>query len=180
LEHAAPQWLKDHFEDLALFMEAIQPIDGFGVRIDQSPKGRMIHADGGTRAGTAATAIPFELLDASDESDNKIRVRKGVVMEYGTANEWIPTGMFPGDDPTFVEDAVGTDGVVYLEITVDGDGDVLSLTIGVAATLPAATTTVGYKVLGHYATNDSVFSVLSEDIGSQNYLHCGGGHYFWS
>ena len=178
LKHKAPRWFKEWCDSISEFVTASQPIAGFGTSISQLPKGRQIHSAGGITAQGVATGVNFQGYDASTGGVAKIRVKSGVVTVFGGA-AYIPTGMYIADTTPYIVNAVGTSGFVYLVMEVDGDGLFQSLTIGIGATVPVDTATIGIKVLVEYGTDSGQFFVTGA-IGDQNYLHCGGYHAFWS
>lgn len=174
LDHAAPKWLKEYLESLRDFITRIQPIQGLGTSITQAPKGRAINANPGEGGSiTADGTVGFQLVDASTEGQNKVRVILGTVKAGGTS--WLPTGMTVGDDPSYVLD-VGSDGYIVLIVTVDTDGIANSATIGDETTIPPDTATNGHLVLGTYGGES--FAVTGA-VGDQAYIHAGGEHHFF-
>lgn len=179
VDHAMPAWLRDHLDSLAEYIEQRQPIAGLGVSMSQAPMGTVINAapGGGT---TAVETIPFRVVNASVGGAQKVRVFFGAV-SVPPQGSYVPAGMSPGDDPRFIFDVSGN-GSAVLIVTVDAAGLVNSVTIGeIASGTPIINTaTTGHLVLGTWSTTAGKFSVVSLEQGAQNYLHCGGSHYFWT
>lgn len=173
-----PPKIKRYIERLCDWLKATQPVDGLGMSMTQTPNGRVLNATGGgTSGGASARIYSFQVLDASTESTKKVRIRLGTVKSDGAL--WIPTGMFPGDTPPLIMDAVGTDGVVALKMTVDANGDTTAAEIYVGATQPADSSTVGYWLLGTYGTDtEGNFSVVSANAEDQAHIFCGTEHHF--
>lgn len=177
VEFRLPRRLKAYHDALCDWLDAIQPVAGLGVSISQQPHGRVISAAGGAGGASGGSrVVSFQVTDASTESTKKVRIRLGTVKSDGSL--WIPTGMFLGDTPPLIMDVVGTDGVVCLKMTVDGNGDTTAAEIYIGASQPSDGTTNGYWLLGTYATDGDLFSVTSTNAEDQAHIFCGIEHHF--
>ncbi len=170
-----PAPLMDWIGDLYDWLKENRPVAGDGITItDADGGGKSISAGNGT-GGTAAANQPFKLLDSSDDSGHKIRV------VYGTVNSMIPDGMSPGDTPTYILDVPDDEGYVYLEVTTDEDGNIDSVSIGIASTIPDDTDGDYHWQIGSYFVDPDTDNMsLAQSIGgSQMFELCGGVEPLW-
>jgi hypothetical protein len=154
-------------------------------------------------ASTPAVQSDFTLYDATGNHTADGGLWVGILFGNVTPNG-IPLSTGPGDETTnpwpdvFTADdgsvlpnyefEVTDSGLAWLHIEVDPTvPQVTGITIESGAAFPAYTDTDGYQGLGNWtvATSDdgstSTLSFLNPGggFGSQNYLYCGGFHYFW-
>lgn len=172
-----PKFFRVWSDALCDWMRETQAIPGLGMTVNQTPAGRLLNASGGGGAGSSTTHVPFRVIDATEGATKQVRIVLGLLKSDGVA--WVPTGMFLGDVTPLIMPIVGTSGVVYLKVTVDANGDTTAVTIHVAASQPADSTTAGHLTLGTYGEDgEGVLSVSSEDVGSQAHIFCGIEHHF--
>lgn len=172
-----PRFLRDWSAMLADWCKTTQPLPGIGTSLNETPAGRVINARGKAGTGGSASAVPFEVINATEGATKQVRIRLGILKSDGEA--WLPTGMFLGDEPPLIMATTGTAGYVYLIVTVDGDGDTTGVSIGVGITQPADSTTAGHLTLGTYGEDGSGnLVVTSQDVGAQAHIFCGIEHHF--
>jgi hypothetical protein len=175
LDHPAPKWFVDKWEEMRQWMIAHRPVPGPGLLMTDAPGGgKVIHGGSGT-GGVTISQHPFQLIDASAEGETKLRVR------FGTVNDAIPTGMTEGDTPVYETTDLGTNsGSIWLHITADmTTGLVSSVAIDWGASLPSNTSGNYYRRIGTFNTVDDVFFYGNNIVSSQWFQLCGLSTPLW-
>lgn len=147
----------------ALVADRARLIQGSGDEIP-TKTGRWFHIRPGTN-GDAASRVPLEPYDASDESDLRIRIT------YGTIG-----GLELDDYGPVIITATS---YFYGKLTVDDDGVPLSLELLSNATIPATmaasdTFLIHHVYLGRAVVAVGAISDIDRNLaGSQGYERCG-------
>lgn len=136
--------------------------EGGGIA-DSAPPPRPMF---GAPPETAANLHPFKVRNASTGGVAKVRVRFGQV-----------NNVTPDNVDTAITVATGD---VYLDCTVDGDGQVTAVTIS-NGTVPADTATHAYKVLATVTASGGNVTVINQSVThSLGHQMCGEDvHNFW-
>ena len=109
-----------------------------------------------TIATQSSALQSFQLVEASTESQKKIRV------VYGTIAGEMPTGFSEGDEPPYVLDVSGA-GFVYAGITIDTAGQVTARWVDQGADVPANTDTDYHVEIGSFSvTSDPETLALAQ------------------
>lgn len=149
-------------------------IAGDGLRKAAVSEGVMLTAYG-LGSASASTSHPFKVINRSTESAMKVEVR------FGQVNSITPTingtDLDADDTPTLTV----VDGVVYLDVTVDGDGVAESVVVSSAVEIPEATATHGYITLASVAVEaGAVVTIYQSVTHSLGHQKCGATtHNFW-
>lgn len=167
-KHRVPTW--DEWNDLLDWMQDNRPIEGLGIRInDADGQGKQINAIG-QDTPSSVNSQPFQLINSSEGSTIKIRIR------YGTVNSIIPDGMSPGDTPPYILTINIDVGVIYLIVTTDDDFLINDVSIDFAAELPEAPDDFTfYRSLGTFSVDGKTVSLAQDVRGSQQFKWCGTG-----
>lgn len=155
-----PKWLREMINSLRTFAIETQPLPGVGVQVNDSPSGRAINARTGGSAAEAAQLLPFQLADASEGGQAKLRVAAGFV------GGQMPPGMSNGDNPPYIVGVAGS-GRVYVGVTITiSDGSISSVFVGVGSTIPPDTTTKFHFPLGSFSVAGSSLNIASNKGGN--------------
>lgn len=115
---------------------------------------------------TAGSGHPLQLLDASTDTGNKVRI------VYGTVGGWVPSGMSLGDDPAYVLVASGTK-IVYVIVTISSTtGDITSVTLSQGVSVPDDEATTFHQQLGSYTISSGKVVVAQAVTGSLAFTAC--------
>lgn len=115
---------------------------------------------------SAGSGHPLQLIDASTDTGNKVRI------VYGTIGGQVPAGMSPGDDPTYELTASGTK-IVYAIVTISSTtGDITSVTLSQGTSVPDDTATTFHQQLGSYTVSDGTLAISQAVSGSLAFTAC--------
>lgn len=149
---------KDIRETVNDLVEAYNRVEEIKVAPDLATAGKIIETDlkkvylVPLSTGTSGTTKPFQLIAASTNSVAKVRI------VISSITGIIPPGFSPGDKPPYVltvADGNKVYGVITYDVSGEAPGDILSVDIGAAATVPEDDTTNGifYRLIGTVAVD---------------------------
>jgi hypothetical protein len=160
--------------EIVRYLRAITPRSSPTIAISTLSNGTTFRGDR-KRGATTSDRLPFEVYDASTLTEAKVGVFFGDVHSITPTMGGIALDTVP--PPTM---AVIT-GEIYLRVDLDGDGQVISASIGNAADLPANTETEGYRRLGTVTVTDVAVTAIAQAVThSLEHQKCGTTvHNFW-
>ena len=158
-----PKRWDNFFGDLYDFMKSRQVINGDGLTWQETASGMRPVVD---LARAIVAPFPFQLINASDKSGPKVRVRLGQVQTGGTG--WLtPTGMtFPGDDPAYVLTVTSSNFIIALGVNIDAstDWDGTGCDLSAVAAVPVNTSSRAYFQIGFATITDGKIASVTNVI----------------
>lgn len=161
------------------FLRSITPRSGPGVLVKLTANGATFSGAGPGNT-TSEMTHPFQVVDASTETQAKVRVVFGQVHSVTPTIGGDPLDADPDDPPLLnVEN-----GVVYLAVVLDADDDyaITSASIHCDGTLPDEDATHGYITLATVTVDDGVLTAINQSVThSLGHQKCGEDtHNFWA
>lgn len=131
--------------------------------------------------------VPTSKLDSPSTSttNHPFRVRKAsatqVIVVFGQVNSITPTiSGVALNNSTAPKLTISTNGVVYLECSVDGSGNITAVAVKNAASLPSATSSYAYITLASIALSGGSISSISQSVtASLQCAKCGTTTYYF-
>lgn len=135
------------------------------MQVQPAKLGTFKVGDGGNAILTIAEQGGGPATDVDFPFRLKLNGADSIRVVYGTLNDHVPQGMYPGDDPPFTLSVTGP-GYVYLQFSYDDNtGEISNVVILSGSTVPASTETVLRKQIGSYSSNvDSVANSVSTSL----------------
>ena len=94
---------------------------------------------------------------------------------YGIVNSIVPGGMNLSDDPPFILTGISGSGYVYLKTTTHATtGDLVSVAINKASSMPPEEATHHHLAIGTFVSSGGSVTVAQGISGSQAFELCGG------